>query len=418
MATYTRIFRNRSLVVIGLSESISNIGNWITMMAVFAMVVFQGNGSVTQSSGVFLAGLLPTLLFSPAAGWLCDRFDRKWLMILSELVSGLIVAGLVFTRQLELIYILLAIQAISISIMTPARQSVVPDIIGNEDLTQANAFLQQLNGIVKIGAPVLAGFLLTFINPHQAIILDVISFVISAAILSRLPSLPAHLKTASQKEETSKPASDQGILEVLKSSSQLQILFGMVFLAIILFVGFDILSPVFIRDILKGNEGLFGTLIGCIGAGTLISTIGLMLLHAKHNPWLDILSGLGLLTFIPACMVLAARLSPSPSAILIVIAGCLVGGAGNGLINVQIITLMQQLSPSEMLGRMGGIFQSTATGGQLAGIVLTPLLVPALFSMEAYFSAATMAALLLLGYTIFTLVRTHAIQTRPQVSGD
>ena len=80
MTTYKTILNNRSLLILGLSESVSSVGSWITMMAVFAMIVFNGNGNVVQSSGIYLAGLVPTLLFSPAAGWLCDHLDRKWLM--------------------------------------------------------------------------------------------------------------------------------------------------------------------------------------------------------------------------------------------------------------------------------------------------------------------------------------------------
>src|SRR5512144_2341120 len=113
------ILRNRSLLIIGLAESVSGIGNWITMLAIFAIVVFRGQGGVVQSSAIFLAGLLPTLLASPAAGWLCDRYDRKWLMIGSELLDGLIVAGLIFAQRLEIIYALLALQAVVMSILTP-----------------------------------------------------------------------------------------------------------------------------------------------------------------------------------------------------------------------------------------------------------------------------------------------------------
>ena len=192
------ILTNPSLITIGISEFVSNIGNWITMMAVYAMVVFRGDGGVAQSSGIFLAGLFPTLVFSPAAGWLCDHFDRKWLMVISELASGLIVAGLIFTQRLELMYAILALQAISMTVMTPARQAVVPDIVGKDSLTQANAFLQQLAGLIKIAAPMLAGLILAVMNPHTAIILDVVSFGLSALILSRLPALPPHQEEKSQ----------------------------------------------------------------------------------------------------------------------------------------------------------------------------------------------------------------------------
>jgi hypothetical protein len=59
---------NRRLLTLGVAESVSNTGNWITMMAVYAMLVFRGQGSVAESGAVFLAGLLPTLLFSPEIG--------------------------------------------------------------------------------------------------------------------------------------------------------------------------------------------------------------------------------------------------------------------------------------------------------------------------------------------------------------
>ena len=187
-----KIISNRSLIVIGASETVSGIGNWITMMAVFAMVVFKGEGTVFQSSGIFLAGLVPTLIASPVAGWLSDRFDRKKLMIISEVLSGLITTFLIFTQSIVWIYVILAFQSISISLMSPARQAAVPDIVNKDQLSQANAFLQQLAGMTKIFAPMIAGLLLTILSPNTAIIVDIISFFISAIFLSSLPELKPH----------------------------------------------------------------------------------------------------------------------------------------------------------------------------------------------------------------------------------
>ncbi|HEX9013800.1 MAG TPA: MFS transporter, partial [Anaerolineaceae bacterium] len=174
MATLRGMAKNRPLLILGISESVSNTGSWVTMMAVYAMLVFQGKGGLAESSGVFLAGLLPMLVFSPAAGWLCDRFDRRKLMIGSELLSGAVIGGLIFARQPAVIYALLALQAVTTALMTPARQAVVPQVVPPEELTRANAFLQQLAGIIKIAAPSLAGLVLTLLSPHQAIILDVV----------------------------------------------------------------------------------------------------------------------------------------------------------------------------------------------------------------------------------------------------
>ena len=102
------ILHNRSLLLLGLAESISNIGNWVTVMAIYAIVVFHGDGGVAESSAVMLAGLGPMLIFSPVAGWLSDRFDRKWLMISSQVLSALPIIAIIVAGPGPLIYLFLA----------------------------------------------------------------------------------------------------------------------------------------------------------------------------------------------------------------------------------------------------------------------------------------------------------------------
>jgi MFS family permease len=400
------ILHNRSLLTIGISESVSNIGNWITMMAVFAMIVFKGDGTVAQSSGIFLAGLVPTLFASPLAGWLLDRYDRKWLMVGSELTSGLITIGLIFTQRLELIYAVLALQSISISLMTPARQAVIPDIVSQEDLTGANALLQQLAGIIKIAAPILAGMILAVMNPHTAIVLDVFSFLASAFILSRLPSLPAHHQEAISETGSaySVQHSKTSLVGVIFNDLYLRLLFVSTFLAIFIFIGFDVLTPLYTRDILSASEKFFGIMIGLIGIGTVGATIILMLRKGNGDPWRDIILGLLMLGIIPVVMSFGTIIHNIQLTRALIIAGCLIGGFGNGMLNVQTVTLIQLLTPAHLLGRLGGAYQSTAVAGQLAGLLVTPLLVPGLMDYGNYFAASALSVLLVVMFTVITLM--------------
>ena len=433
MNEFKSVFRNRSLLILGIAESVSNTGNWITMMAVFAMIVFKGQGGVAESSGVFLAGLLPTLFFSPLAGWLCDRIDRKKLMIASELVSGLVILGLVFTDQLMLIYAILALQAFSITIMTPARQSAVPQLVQQDELTRANAFLQQLAGLIKIIAPILAGSLLAVVNPHQAILLDVLSFGLSALILTRLPDLqPAangsSAESVAEQAQTmpenpdssaSQPAPKlEKLLPALKGSAQLQMLFVVAFLTISVIVGFDVLAPVYFRDIIHASEAFFGQSIGLVGLGTLISSVILMLRKGNGRPWVDVLAGVLLLGLIPLAMAAATLPGLQAQSRGLILAASLIGGVGNGLIIVQAGTLLQLLSPPVLLGRMGGIFQSTAVAGQLAGVLITPLLVPGWLSMGAYFGFSSIALLLVLIVAALFLGRAALSGPGRQLAGE
>lgn len=401
MTTIKAFLKNRALLTLGFSESISNIGNWITMMAVFAMVVFRGDGGLLQSSAIYLAGLLPTLLASPLVGWLVDRVERRRLMVMSELASGLVIAGLFFTDDFVWICVLLALQAVSIAVMSPARQAVLPQLVAREELTRANAFLQQLNGMVKIAAPMLAGGLLTALEPRQAILINVATFGCSALILSRLPLLPATQETTSR-ESAAQPAGGGG--RVLKGIPGLRLLYGLMFFSVLVLIGFDVIGAVYVRDILQGGEALMGLLIGLVGAGTLAAGAFLML-SKRRQPrlWRDILLGLGLLACIPLAFSLAPLLGDARWMRLLAQAGCLAGGVGNGLLVIQSAVLLQTLTPARWLGRAGGLLQSVVVAGQIAGILLTPLLVPAFLNMGTYFLLSALVLALVGVYSMLSL---------------
>jgi MFS family permease len=418
--------RNHHLLILGFAESVSGIGNWITGLAIYALIVFRGSGNVLESSGVLLAGLGPMLLCSPLAGWLCDRFDRKRLMIASEVLSGLVVACLIFTTRLELIYALLALQAVAGSIMSPARQSAIPALVDRADLTRANALLQQLSSLVKIGAPILAGGVLTVLSPHAALVLDVVSFALSALILSRLPSLPpgerpapaeaAHATTPAPKgapEGAPNGAPALSLAAVLRAAPRLRLLLGTGFAVTLTIMGFDVLCPVFTRDVLHGGESLFGTLIGLIGLGSVVAAAGLFWRKGARDPWPDMVLGLALLGAVPLSMTVAALLPDAGPARLVVMAGCLIGGLGNGLLNVQAGTLLQTLAPAAHLGRVSGLFQSMLIGGQLVAIVLTPLLVPLLLPAAAYLGLSGLALLALAAGTGILVARTARRAEQP-----
>ena len=398
------ILRNPRILILGFSSFISGIGNWITMMAVLAMLVFRGTGGILETSAILLAGLLPMLVASPVAGWLADRFDRRILMILSEVAAGLSVMGLIFTEKQILIYIMLALQAVFVSMMIPARQAGLPDLVEESELTQVNAFFQQLNGVVKIIAPMLAGFILTILTPHQAIILDVVSFGISALILANLPSLQPRAKAETGRENIGSgfKKTEPAWRKAFRDVPSLKWLFISIFLGVTVIMGLDVLFSVFIRDVLAENEQFYGLVVGLIGVGTFIATLMLMFRRREVNPWQDMALGIFLLAGIPAVMMSCAVWIPNTSLARVLMLACsLLGGMGNGLLVVQMSTLLQLLAPRELLGRLVGLFEATAVSGQLVSVLLVPVLVPGLISM-AGFLGVTSALLMVFGISIST----------------
>ena len=166
-------------------------------------------------------------------------------------------------------------------------------------------------------------------------------------------------------------------------------------------MGLDILFSVFIRDVLLANEQFYGLMVGLIGVGTFIVTLVLMFRRREVNPWQDMVLGIFLLAGIPAVMVACAVwISNVALARGLVLACSLLGGIGNGLLVVQMSTLLQLLSPRELLGRLAGMFEATAVAGQLVSVLLVPVLVPGLISM-ANFLGVTSALLLGVWYFYF-----------------
>lgn len=401
-----RILTKRTLLILGAAEAISGIGDWITMMAVLAMLVFRGGGGVLASSGVFMAGLLPTLVVSPLAGWLVDRFNRKTILITSQLLAGLVVSGLFFTAQIELIYIVLAVEAVVLSVVTPTRQAVVPDLVSREDYARANAFLQQLAGLVKVFAPVIAGIVLSVMDPHKAILFDVASFFLAAGILTFLPALPAH-------KDIHEPGADHQAIKlntVWKKIPQLQLLFFGVFIAILAIVGFDVLSSVYVRDVLHQGEKIYGFAISLVGIGSLCATMVLLLRKKVENPWKDIVVGFSLLTVIPIALVIAFQFNDASVALYFLMTACFIGGIGNGLVHVQIGTIMQLVTPAQILGQVGGWLQTVMVTGQLIGLILTPALVPGLVTMQTYFAGMVVLMGMLILYLSVNIMKADGLK--------
>ena len=326
------IIHNRSLLLLGLAESISNVGNWITTMALYAIIVFHGEGGVMESSGILLAGLGPMLVFSPVAGWLSDRFDRKWLMIISQAMSALPIIAIMIVGEGPIVYVLLAIQTTFTTLMLPARQASVPMLVDKQHLTQANALLQQINSFVKIGGPILGGAIVGLLGAQNAMLLDVLSFALAACVLLLLPSLPPPREKAMDaeraKDADSPPTRPETVGLFLRRSARLRLLFLATFLAIVVIMGFDVLGSIYVRDVLLADEGLFGALIGLVGFGSVLSAGWLMLRRRQQDPWQDLTWGLVLLSGIPLLMAVGFWIGDPQTAKWVTAFGSPDGGTG------------------------------------------------------------------------------------------
>jgi hypothetical protein len=180
----------------------------------------------------------------------------------------------------------------------------------------------------------------------------------------------------------------------------------MAFMAILGIVSIDILASIFTRDVLLAGESFFGLEIGLVGLGTLIGAGALMFSKKPSRPWVDVTGGLAMMAVLPAAMAAGYFI---PNLVLVrwlVVPTCVLCGYGMGRKMVQDSTLLQTLSPANLLGRVSGLYQGAITAAQLAGTLLATALVPALLSTRDYFGLVTLLILAVAGFAALYLLNT------------
>jgi MFS family permease len=195
--------RMTTFVTTWFGQVVSLVGSGLTSFAL-GVWVFQETGSPTLFALIGLFAVLPRVFFSPIAGAIVDRFDRRIVMILADAGAGLstlFVALMLFNNQLELWHIYLAAMTSSLcgTFQWPAYTATVTQLVPPEQLGRANGMNQFGRAAAEILAPMLAGVLVLTIQLEGVILIDVATFIF--ALLTLLIVRFPHLESMSESGE-------------------------------------------------------------------------------------------------------------------------------------------------------------------------------------------------------------------------
>ena len=188
-----------------LSQVISLTGDWFNLIAITTLVVKMSGSGIAMSS-LFLARLLPPFFLGPIVGVVADRFDRRKILITSDILRVFVVLGFLLVKDASQLWMLYALTILQLSISAffePTRAALVPSLVKRENLVTANA----LDGttwstMLALGAA-LGGVVAVLFGISAAFIADALTFALSAWFVSRI-TVPAKVK------ETKIPQSSLG----------------------------------------------------------------------------------------------------------------------------------------------------------------------------------------------------------------
>jgi MFS family permease len=338
-STWNTLLGNVRFMQLWAGQAISFVGDAVSMVALVILVV-QLTGSASAVGGALVALLLPTFA-SPLFGVLADRFDRRVVLVASDLVRATLVLGLVFVRDLVLIYGLIFLMGLARTLFNPTIRAGFPSVVGEGDLTRANSLIGgTFSASVTVG-PALGGLLVAAVGVSGAFLLDAATYLISAGLLSRIP-LPRP-----QREEE-----EVGVFRELRSGFSylagarvpLAVMIG-VFLTVL---ATDLATPaeVFLA---KGTFGAgdvgYGLLVSVWGGGMVLGSA----LMAVLGDRLRLLPTYFLGIFVWALALAGTGLSPT---FVLALGMLAIAGAANGLDNVVTDTILQRQVPDAFLGRV------------------------------------------------------------------
>ncbi|MER5642997.1 MFS transporter [Streptosporangium sp. NPDC002524] len=338
------------------AELVSVIGSSLTGF-VLSVWVYQESGSETQFALTMLCATLPGILITPFSGVIVDRFDRKWVLVLSDCGAALSTAALLLIVQTESlavwhVYVATAIGAICGTFHLTVYQALTPLLVPERHLGRANGLMQASWGL-QIAAPVAAGTLLEVIGLRGVLLMDLLSFAVATVVVlaTRLP------RSATRPESVASPPS-------LGSD----LLFGLrhlrshgLFPLVAVFAAFNLLfavAGVLIRPLILSFTGpaTLGVLVFAGGAGLFAGSLVMGLWGGPRRR----ITGVSLFMGVGGIALAAHGLSPSVALIAVVAPAFLFILP---VVNGSVMTVLQLKTEAGALGR---VLATARTLGQCA----------------------------------------------------
>lgn len=252
---------------------VSFAGDWFLFVAL-AGLLDELTGSPTFIAGMYVATTVPFALFTLVGGPLADRFDRRRLMVGSDLLRGLLVLGFFLVddpSEVWAVFVLASAVAALGAVFEPAALAAVPNLVDREDLAAANMLSGAAWGTMLAAGSVLDGLVVAAFGREAAYLGDALSFLLSAALVLRIPGRFAEPRPAGQEH----PGLGAATLETLRYARRDHRVLALLAMK----AGFGLgagtiaLLPVLALQVFRAGDAGTGTLFAFRGLGIVLGPL-------------------------------------------------------------------------------------------------------------------------------------------------
>ena len=399
--TFGSLRRHRNYRLYFVGNGISFIGTWMQQIAAYWLVL-ELTGSPVAVGALALVQTLPVTALALVGGSVADRVDLRRMVVTCESVLAAvaaILAVLALTGLIEVwqLYVLGLVQGVAIALDSPARHTLVFQIVGRDDLPNAVALSSALGTSARIIGPALGGLVVAAAGAGVAFAVNAVSYlvVICAILAMRLPAQVPRLGSPTRVLV--------GIGEALAfiwSSRRVAVTFFTVLLVSTFSFNFDVLLPLLARLTLGHGAATFGLIASVFGMGALCGALILATI-ARARLLLVLVGALGFGGF---QLVLSPQNSvPAVCAVLFVIGIFYVIWGSSALATLQLA------APEHLRGRAASLYFFAFMGGAPLGGLLAGSLTEHGGTRLAFAVAGTIAVTVAAAGAIVVLVGRSAV---------
>jgi MFS family permease len=403
LRAYGSLWTDRALVRLLFGEFVSSIGDWLYLVALL-VIVYERSADPVLLGIVGAARVLPYVFLSVPAGIVADRYDRRLVLLSTDLARGaimLVLAAVVaFEGPLWLVVALSILATCFSSFFGPTIGAFLPTLVGDESrLGPANSAWASLDNLAFIIGPAIGGLLIAASSATLAFLLNAVSFGVVAVVLWQLPSTRRNAQPTAQTDASATPAPEAVAGDPIAAApitadpfaadpipaevspahaagpdrtfrSSLVPILGLGLLDLVssfAFGGLSVLTVVLAGSAFGTGEEATGYLNAAIGVGGLVGAVvaGALVLRQRLGP--PLLAGAALLGAGLAALGLVGSLGPALVAMAVAAGGSL-------LVEVVDTTIFQRVVPDAVRGRALGAIATVTTLAYAAGSFAIPVL--------------------------------------------
>lgn len=342
------VFRNRNFSLMWTGQLISTMGSALTSLAA-SIYVFRLTGSALSVGLMLMATAAPSLFVGLFAGVFVDRYDRRRIMVIADILRALLIIAVPLLVQFNVLWLYIIVMLTSAigQFFDPAFESVLPEVASDEELAAANSLMAISSfGSTAVGFAA-AGLIASAANINWAFYLDALSFVLSALCI-----LLIRVKPIQAEEDTSVAVVLKNLragVNQLFSTPILRSLFSVQAIILISFGLSNSLLLPFALKALKASEFQYGLQEGLTSIGFVVGSLWMAKVFDRLQPgaWLVIsFLGMGLIG------ATYSQLQSIPLAILLIT----FSGFFNAPSAIGRRLIVQRNTPGEMRGRVSSVF--------------------------------------------------------------